>query len=63
MPCQMPPTSWIVVESRRAITRSMPGSTPSLSTPSTSPVNGEGVTPWLTVRPLTSWPAVSSVVG
>ena len=26
-------------------------------------VNGEGVTPWLTVRPLTSCPAVSSVVG
>ena len=63
MPCQMPPTSWIVVESRRAMTRSMPGSTPSLSTPSTSPVNGVGVTPCVTVRPLTACPAVSSAMG
>ena len=63
MPCQIPPTCWMVGESRRAITMSIPGSTPSLRTPSTLPVNAVGVTPWVTVRPVTSWSTVSAEIG
>ena len=45
------------------MTMSSPGAMPSLSTPSTSPVNTSGVVPWDTVRPLTGWPEASSPTG
>ena len=63
MPCQMPPTRSISSEERRAITRSMPGRTPSLRTPRTSPVNAVGSVPRTTVSPCTTWSGTTSAVG
>src|SRR5680860_710307 len=63
MPAQIPPTRSISAEVSRARIMSRPGAMPSLTTPSTSPVNGSGVVPWLTVRPVTGCPAASDPTG
>ena len=63
MPAQMPPTRSISGEVRSMITMSSPGAIPSSRTPTTSPVNGSGVVPLLTVSPSTGSSASRSAIG
>ncbi len=63
MPAQIPPTRSISEEVRFMITMSRPGAIPLSRTPVTSPVNGSGVVPSLTVSPLTGSPFARSGDG
>src|SRR5258706_12855500 len=63
MPAQIPPAAWMAGESVLTMIRSSPGAIPSFSTPMTWTVNGLGVVPLLTVKPVPVRPAFAWLTG
>ncbi len=63
MPAQIPPAAWMAGESVLTMIRSSPGAIPSFSTPMTWTVNGLGVVPLLTVKPVPVRPAFTWLTG
>src|SRR5258706_15318373 len=63
MPAQIPPAAWMAGESVLTMIRSSPGAVPSFRTPMTWTVNGLGVVPLLTVKPVPVRPAFTWLTG
>src|SRR5258706_6122914 len=63
MPAQIPPAAWMAGESVLTMIRSSQGVIPSVSTPMTWTVNGLGVVPLLTVKPVPVRPAFTWLTG
>src|SRR5258705_10343691 len=63
MPAQIPPAAWMAGESVLTVIRSSPGAIPSFSTPMPWTVNGLGVVPVLTGKPVPVRPAFTWLTG